>query len=286
MPKSWTPEKAAERKKKGQKSVRALLMIFSHHWNDEQLFNTLTKAGWFSYLLKFADENDLAVGVSPNFGGYNKGISGDEMTPTEYKESSKIFSERFLGWERGLRRMINYYNLPSKNIMAYGISGGAQQLHRVAMRRPEYFAGIHIHVNSSYDIPSPQASKVLWLVTTGECEYGYPAACRFYEKMVEYRYRVIFRAEPNLGHENSPETTRLSLEFFKYLLTFVPDETDPNWKPPPVDQFYMMQHPIYVGDYLNHVVYPLEKASQNIEPEHMVPLPTRPIAEKWGTIMK
>ena len=37
-------------------------------------------------------------------------------------------------------------------------------------------------------------------------------------------YCVIFKAGENLGHTSTPQIEELSLEFFKYLFTFVPDE--------------------------------------------------------------
>ena len=80
---------------------------------------------------------------------------------------------------------------------------------------------------------------------------------------------------------------RLSLEFFSYLLTFIPDPTDPNWKAPPVDQYYMLRHPAYVGDYLNQVAYPLEDAAKYVGGrKYMVTLPTKALASAWGSIME
>lgn len=157
--------------------------------------------------------------------------------------------------------------------------------HRIVLRKPEYFAGIHMHVNSSYDRVVKGAEKVIWLVTTGESEYGYDAGRRFYQNLVDAKYSVIFKAGENLGHSDRDDIRALSIAFFKYLLAFIPDASDKNWKQPPVDKYYMIKYPAFVGDILNHVVYPTEKATAHIEGKNMTPLPTRLIADNWGTVI-
>lgn len=100
-------------------------------------------------------------------------------------------------------------------------------------------------------------------------------------------YSVIFKAGENLGHATNAQINALSLEFFKYMITFIPDPTNPNWKTPPVDKFYLMRHPIYVGDYLNNVAYPIENAVKHVSArKYMVALPTKSIATAWGNIIE
>jgi|GEM_PF-3158999 len=288
MPVSWTHEGAKVAKLNNAHSVKGVLAICTHHAQERPVKENLlsTTVDRFASLLNFADENDLAVITWSMFGGFQQGVSGDEMTHAEYKEYEKTFNDRLSEWERGFKRMISLYNLPSDAIIMYGISNGAQMAHRIVLRRPQYFSGIHIHVNSSYDKPTAGAEKVLWLVSTGDDEYGYPAGIRFYQKMLDMKYSVIFKVGANLGHADREDIQALSMEFFKYLLSFVPDARDKNWKAPPVDKFYLMKYPIYIGDYLNHVVYPLENAEKYIEKDHMIALPTRPIAEAWGPIIE
>ena len=126
---------------------------------------------------------------------------------------------------------------------------------------------------------------MLWLVTTGTREYGYPAAVRFYRRALEAGYHMIFRAEENLGHRMSPATWETSLAFFEYCLKFLPDARDPQWRRPPVDRFYLMRHPAYIGDYMNGEVFAREAAANHVDPPLMVALPTRSIAEAWGTVL-
>ena len=105
--------------------------------------------------------------------------------------------------------------------------------------------------------------------------------------MIDMGYAVIFKAGENLGHATNSQINTLSLEFFRYMITFMPDPTNPDWLPPPVDKFYLMRHPIYVGDYLNNVVYPIECAVKNVSNrKYMVALPTKPIAQAWGNVIE
>lgn len=286
MPESWTEEKAKIAKNEGRYGVRGVLAICTFTKSQNSMKSYLLSGGSnFDHFVKLADENDLALVTWTNFRGYEKGLSSDEMLSGQFKEYEKNFLDRLSEWERGFKRLLAYYNLPGDSVMVYGISGGAQMAHRIALRRPQYFSGVHIHVNSSYDIPTSGAEKVLWLVTTGESEYGYDAGKRFYNAMIDKKYYVIFKAGENLGHSDREDIQKLSIEFFKYLLTFVPDARDKNWKAPPVDKYYMMKYPVYVGDYLNHVAYRLAEAEKNIQKQNMVALPTRPLAESWGSIV-
>lgn len=288
MPSSWTKEKDETAAKSKKPCVRGAIAICT--W-DKTLDYLKKNLSYFDsqhkFLIKFADENDIAVMTWANFGGYSTSTSSDEMTERQLKSYDAIFNDRLSEWEKGFRRILNKYNLPKNAIMLYGFSGGAQIAHRIAFRRPQYFSGIHIHVNSSYDIPTPNAKNIMWLVTTGELEYGYPAATRFYQKMIDMGYCVIFKAAENLGHSINYNIQKLSIEFFKYMINFVPDQSNPDWKAPPIDKFYLMRHPIYIGDYLNQVAYPTDMALKRVaDRKYMVALPTKPIAKAWGTIIE
>lgn len=68
-------------------------------------------------------------------------------------------------------------------------------------------------------------------------------------------------------------------------MKFLPDASDPDWRPPPVDQFYLMRYPTYIGDYLNGEAFKREVAPNYMAPEVMVALPTKDIAEAWGTVL-
>lgn len=288
MPISWTPEKQEKAKKTGVPAVGGVLAICTWHKEIYKLKENLSsEKSPHKYLIKFADENNLALITWANFGGYQKALSSDEMSKKQAENSENIFSDRLMEWESGLRRIAKRYELPKDSMLIYGISGGAQIAHRIVLRKPQYFSGIHMHVNSSYDIPNSKAKNVVWLVTTGELEYGYTAAKRFYQRMIDLEYCVIFKAGENLGHDSNSQIDNLSMEFFKYMIKFTPDYSNPEWKAPPIDKFYLIKHPIYVGDYLNQVAYPIENAVKNVSArKYMVALPTKQIAKAWGKIIE
>ena len=288
MPSSWTKEKDTVARESKVPCIRGVLAICTWDKDSEKLKKNLSYFdGNYKHLIKFADDNNLAVMTWANFGGYTVSTSSDEMDEKQSKNYDFMFNDRLSEWETGFRRVLHKYVLPKNATLIYGFSGGAQIPHRIALRKPQYFSGIHIHVNSSYDIPTPNAKNIVWLVTTGELEYGYLAATRFYQKMIDLGYAVIFKAGENLGHATNAQINNLSVEFFKYMINFVPDPSSPDWKAPPIDKFYLLRHPIYVGDYLNQVAYPTEKALGKVaDRKYMVTLPTKPIAQAWGTIIE
>ena len=266
-------------------SVREVLALCTHRTEPEDVKMNIEDDGRFKSSVKFADKHNLALVTWTNFKGYRTGTSGDEMDDDAYKRYDKDFDDRAREWRTGFRRLCRKYDLPEKNVLMYGISGGAQMAHRLALRMPEYFFGVHVHVNSSYDQIKKDGNQILWLVTTGTQEYGYPAGVRFYRDGLDAGYHMIFRAEENLGHSDSTGTRATGMAFWEYCLKFLPDASNPDWRAPPVDRFYLMRYPTYVGDYLNAEAFKREVAPKYIDPEAMVALPNKDIAEAWGTVL-
>jgi len=278
------PERAGRRARRG-KAVRGVLALCTHRTKPADVRRNVADDGRFRRFVRFADKHNLALVTWTNFKGYRTGVSGDEMDRDAYDRYNKAFDERAREWRTGFRRLCRRHDLPEKNVLLYGVSGGAQMAHRLALRMPEYFFAAHVHVNSSYDQIKRDGNEVLWLVTTGTREYGYPAAVRFYRNGLEAGYHMIFRAEENLGHSDSPGTRATGMAFFRYCMRFLPDAREPGWEPPPVDRFYLMRHPTFIGDYLNGEAFPAETAPRHVSPEAMVALPNKDIAEAWGTVL-
>lgn len=287
MPAQWSPAKDKEYRRKRIKSVRGVIAFSCVGSNLETVRNDIVE-GTSPYhdVIAFADKNNLAIISWPNFRGYDARKTSDDFTKEEWKKYSDSFELRAKYWERAYRKTINAYNLPENNMIVYGMSGGAQIAHRLVMRYPQYFIGIYAHVSSTYDAPSRQASKVLWFISTGEADGGYSNSVQFYGRLLDSGYIAIFKAFENLGHARRDDVNEMSLAFYDYLLAFMPDANDPNWKAPPVDKFEMMKYPAYIGDYLNHLVYPAEKAVSYIDRKRMVAIPTRALAQKWGSIVE
>ena len=266
--------------------VRGVLALCTWSSDPEDIKTNVTPGGRFPHFSKFAEKHNLALLSWTNFKGYRVNKSGDEMEEDVYKVYDKNFDKRAREWENGFRRVCKKYDLPRENMLIYGLSGGGQMSHRLVLRKPKYFSAIHIHVNSSYDVPTSHANKLLWLVTTGTKEYGYPAGQRFYREALEKGYHMIFKAGENLGHSDSREIQNLSLKYFEYCLKFIPDYTDPDWQAPPTDKFYFMRYPVYIGDYFNQEAFPVKEAKKFVEPKSMVALPTIDIAHAWGTVIE
>lgn len=287
MPEGWTgAEPTRDFFGRPAYSVRGVLALCTHRSEAEEVRGNVAKGGRFRHFIDFADKHNLAVITWTNFRGYRIWQSADEMDRDEQRAIDREFTQRAREWDSAMRRLTRLHNLPRENILLYGISGGGQMAHRIALRRPQWFSAIHIHVNSSYDAPTREAADLLWLVTTGEREYGYPAGERFYQEALEMNYHIIFKAGENLGHSDSPGIQRLSLAFFEYMVNFLPDPRDAEWRAPPVDKFYLMRYPTYIGDYRNHDAFPSAVADRYLTGTHIVSLPTEPIARAWGTVVE
>lgn len=286
MPSGWDEEQPVrDFRRQVSSGVHGVLAICNWSADAEEVKKNLNPDGRFKLLVQWADRHDLAVVTWTNFRGYTTKVSGDELDEYRQKELDRAFEERVREWEKGYGRLCRQYGLPERNLLIYGLSGGAQMAHRLVLRKPEMFFAIHMHVNSSYDVPRREANEVLWLVTTGTLEAGYPAGQRFYQKALDLGFPVIFKAQENLGHSDSAEIRRLGMAFFEFCLPFMPDARDRDWEAPPETLDYFWRYPTHVGDWYNHLVFPADKAEEQIPPEFMVSLPTRKIAEAWGPIV-
>ena len=168
-------------------------------------------------------------------------------------------------------------------MLLYGISGGGQMAHRLALQVPERFFAIHIHVNSSYDLPRRGGERMLWMVTTGTLEAGYPEAQRFYRRALDLGYHMIFKAEENLGHADSPAIRKLSLAFFDFCLPFLPDAAwTRSGRPRPRSGRTSCGTRFIWGIGTTSSSSRRRWAESRIPPEFLVSLPSRGIAEAWG----
>lgn len=275
MPSSWSVENSP---------VRGVLAFCTWNTEAEDVRKNVSENGRFPGIVKFSDENNLALVSWTNFKGYNVFTDTVDLEDAEKERYDKEYGLRVKEWKTGFKRLCRKTKIPEDNILIYGISGGAQMAHRLVLREPEMFSAIHIHINSSYDVPTPDGSKVLWLVTTGEVEHGYSSAINFYRNSLVMGYHMIFKAGENLGHQNSPEIQGLSYEFFKYCLKFgVFADSD---VAKDVSHFELMKYPPYVGDLRNQWAVEVSLAEALIDKSDMVALPTKDLARAWGAIIE
>jgi hypothetical protein len=234
-------------------------------------------------MLCYAARHNLAVLTWSTPGNWKPGMSFDELSKDDQKQIDKMFDVYGRVWNEGVDQMVDQYKIPPNDFLLYGISRGAQWAHRLALRRPERFLAINIHISSSYDVPTPEASQCLWLVTTGDLEHGCPFAKVFYRECQDLGYPIIFKAEENLGHDTCIEVEHLRDDFFDYALEVKKERDEKTLSK--TDMAAMVAQRLktapFVGDYLNQEFLPASEASE--VPENLrVYLPNETIAKAWA----
>jgi predicted esterase len=244
---------------------------------------------------QFADQHKLAIVTWTTATEYSLANSFDEDEADE-RESDNSMEDCFRTWKIGMERLCHDYGLPESGYLMYGYSRGAQWAHRIALRCPEKFLAVHIHINSTFEEPTADASHCLWLVTTGELEHGCPAAGVFFHKAQALNYPIMLRIYPGRAHEVFPEEVSLGLKFFNYVIQLRDQErkiqadqqmgltADDSNNPPFVLNDSLLtafRKPPFYGDMLNGDVYPAAQAAL-LPASGRVGIPTLDIAKSWG----
>lgn len=265
----------------GKEAVQGVLAICKY--GDRDLVLDLTGGSHhFGYLIEFAEQNQLALVAfgQPSRKGWNRTVSTDQLSNREAADQNRVLSALAREWSRTMERFARKYEIPAEGWLMYGLCGGAQYAHRIALREPDRFKAVHVHYGGSYDIPTEKGRKLFWLVTSRADEPAYIAAQRFYRQARELNYDMILKGytQGNAPAEDAaydpydgkPDTLQnLSLEFFSYALR---SET---WD--------RTSEEAYTADYINGVVLPSSEASW-IPRAQSIDLPSRAIAEAWGRL--
>lgn len=273
MPPGWKAGNSAT----GPDKVRGVLCTLRWFDKPESVHALVAKRNAYT---DFADRNGLALLSWNRLKFYTTGVSNDEMDEKADDRWSEKFDIAAREWEKGIKRLVREYGIPERDYLLHGFSGGAQTAHRLALRKAQYFSAIHIHVNSSYDKPGVSGKDMIWLLTTGEREYGYRASQRFYYEGLENGYSMVYKVGVALGHSTSPQIDRLGFAFFNYALRYLPDyrEKQPVRKG---DMHALLRRPPYVGDWLNQEFVAANRAHL-IQGRYQTALPTLEIARIWG----
>lgn len=278
---------------RGKKEVDGVLAICLYGERGLQGWSLNSQSSRFGHLINLADRHNLAVVAfgQPAAGAWNRTVSSSDLTGREASQQDRKLDTFSREWSKIINQFSARHDLPSKEWLLYGICGGAQYAHRLALREPQHFLAVHAHYGGSYDVPTPQAANLLWLVTTWADEPAYDAAQRFFKACREANYPIILKglkrqgtADPDgsVGFDGMPlfgqrRNAQLSVTFFEYAL-----EKRDREKELPRGQ--ARPEPIaYIGDFVNEMVVPAEQA-QWIPKSQQVPLPTRKLAEAWGPI--
>jgi predicted esterase len=227
-------------------------------------------------ILYFAEENKLAIICWASQSFWKKGANWSDLEKKEFKTIDNKAADLADAWEKAIKKLCKQYDIPVKNYLLCGYSGAAQYATRLALKKPEYFLAVHVHIPSSFDKPVEEANSVLWCLTTGEWEVGYDRSIEFLEEAQKMKFPIIYKAIPRLGHSSHPVATKLGIEFFRYALSVQDEINNQNENKICPKSF---QFPSFIGDVYRQQVYEAQKLPD--EPGIRVPLPTAALAEIW-----
>lgn len=239
-------------------------------------------------IVNFCKEYDLALLCWGSRRVWDRERNWNQYEKAEYMAYDETFDRISSTWKRGVDKLCEDYKIPNRNFLMWGMSGAAQYAMRLALRCPEYFHAIYVHIPSSFDKPTPAGCNVLWCITTGERESGYGLSLEFLNECRKLEYPFVYKAIPGLGHRGHSGANKLGFDFLHYAMTLLPErakiqnnltvlgETEKNkWK----ESFYK---PAYWGDVANHKVYAGDRAKFRIPRYFRIPLPTKELADRWN----
>jgi len=208
----------------------------------------------------------------------------DELDTDQTRTWDDNFQKLANAWDHGVQLLVDHYGIPDHDYLMYGFCAGGEWVHRLALHKPERFLAVQMHISTSYDAPTPEASHIMWLLTTGELDNGCDRARRFYSAARDLHYPIIFKAFMGVGHADIPAADRLGARFFEYALEMKTRRdaaiaADPNHGVQPLDLSGFYASPFY-GDLMNQEMFAAQEKKM-IPSGFLVPLPTRDIADAW-----
>jgi hypothetical protein len=236
--------------------------------------------------LQFADREGLALLAWGSRRSWGKAGSYNEFTRKEIVQNDRLFDDVARGWELGVKQLVQTYNIPSRDYFMWACSGASNWAHRLALRKPQYFAAIHLEILTTFDVPTPGASNIMWLLTTGELESGYRSSKIFFSDCRKLGYPIIYKAYPGIGHSGCSAATNLGRVFFQYAWETInkPTPTVALGKDPRLAALSArkagFQTPVAYGDLINQIVVDGDKGG-SMSSKRQVPLPSRELAEAW-----
>ncbi len=208
----------------------------------------------------------------------------DELNKDQNRDWDDNFEQLANAWDHGIDLLVNQYGIPDHDYLAYGFCAGGEWIHRLALHKPDRFLAVQMHISTSYDAPTPEASHILWLLTTGELDFGCDRARRFYASARNLGYPIIFKSVVGLGHGDSAIADQLGLRFFDYALALKGKRDAANaddlTKSEPLDLSGFNASPFY-GDLMNQDMFAAQDKAM-IPPGFLVPLPTKDLADAWN----
>jgi hypothetical protein len=229
----------------------------------------------------FAESHQMAVLAWGARWVWSSSANFDELGQGETRTWDDSFQQLADAWDRGVQALVDQDGLPDRDYLMYGLCVGGEWAHRLALHKPERFLAVQMHISTSYDAPTPEASGIMWLLTTGELDSGCDRARRFYAAARALQYPIVFKAVVGQGHGDSAVADELGVRFFQYALDTKSrrDAARASGTPAGLDFSSFSASPFY-GDLMNQEMFAREDRDK-IPGEFLVPLPTREIAAAW-----
>lgn len=225
-------------------------------------------------MVAFAESNKLAVvawGAARHLWDPRKNWT--DLTRQEARTADRAFDQVSEAWSKCVDGFIREQRIPDVRFLLWGYSGAAQYAQRLALRKPERFLAVHIHIPSSFDEPTSRGASILWCLTTGENEGGYERSLAFFKAAKDKGYPILYRAYPGLGHSGCGAAERLG----RAVLQLAIDRT---WRSTVVNWRTLFDSAPLVGDVVNLRCVARTQGDE-IPDAYRVMLPSRPIAELW-----
>ena len=233
-------------------------------------------------LVEYARRKGLAVLTWNTATLWSTGKSFNQLPRGQARAQDAVFDDVARAWERGVKELCREYGLPDSGFLLWGISRGAHWGSRLALRAPERFLAVHVHVANSYEKAVGSAAGPLWLVSSGDLDIGRDNAVAFYRLCQGKGFPMVLKVANGLGHATSPEIERLREAFFDYSLAVAERA---NEMPPAEIMLADLKSAGLTGDLLTQEVYRGDAA--NIVPvAQRVPLPNEKLAKVWGFLRK
>lgn len=264
--------------------VLATCMIADSVGQIRDRLNAIKPEGDPNPYFAFAESHRLAVLAWGARWVWNSFANFDELNKDQIRGWDDNFQRLADAWDRGVSLLVHDQGIPDHDYLMYGACAGGEWAHRLALHKPGRFLAVQMHISTSYDAPTPEASRVMWLLTTGELDSGYDRARRFYSAAHALNYPIIFKAIIGLGHGNSPLADQLGIRFFEYALAAKARRDAANagdlQKSQALDLSAFDASPYY-GDLMNQGMFDARDKDM-VPPGFLVPLPSREIAEAWN----
>lgn len=246
--------------------------------------NAIKPAGDPNPYFAFAESHKMAVVAWGARWVWNSYANFDELDKDQIHSWDDNFQSLADAWDRGISLLVHNYGIPDHDYLMYGLCAGGEWVHRLALHKPDRFLAVQMHISTSYDAPTPEASHIMWLLTTGELDGGADRARRFYAAARDLNYPIIFKAFMGLGHGDAPAVDQLGIRFFEYALAEKAKRDATNagdiTKSQATDLSGFEAAPYY-GDLMNQNMFAAQDKDM-IPASFLVPLPSKEIADAWN----